>query len=254
VFFGDGILDGGYKELKEIFTILGGPKPTTYQHYLAQPNENIRHIRHYDSNGARLRGFKRYWHKQHSEAPRADEEQKNVATYFRPIKVEGHFNAEIRFENLSAAELGALIFVLNLPANLRHQLGMAKPYGFGRVKISAALELLDLEKRHSAFAAGLWEKDLNEEKSAVDFYEAFTETMLEHLRKKEPSFQGNNLWRHPRLQELAALMHLPKGDSWDDYRRYLVIKDSSSENEYKDRKVLPLASEVFLKGDAEHAG
>lgn len=65
--------DGKRNDKFGVLNILSSPKPTTFQHYLEQIPEEIREasgqgetgfrgIKHYDSAGAKLRGWKFYWH------------------------------------------------------------------------------------------------------------------------------------------------------------------------------------------------
>jgi hypothetical protein len=49
------------------------------------------------------------------------------------------FRTTIRFTNLSASELGALLGLLTLGAGEVHRLGMGKPLGFGSVRLSTDL-------------------------------------------------------------------------------------------------------------------
>lgn len=45
------------------------------------------------------------------------------------------FTFTVHFENLAPVELGALLWSLELEENWLHRLGLAKPLGFGSVKV-----------------------------------------------------------------------------------------------------------------------
>jgi len=70
VFFEDAYIDEKHKyELKDaiIPKILSDPKPTCFQHYLEQSEENLdkhpKNLAHYNTEGAVIRGYKLYWHR-----------------------------------------------------------------------------------------------------------------------------------------------------------------------------------------------
>ncbi|GAB4190622.1 MAG: TIGR03986 family CRISPR-associated RAMP protein [Coleofasciculaceae cyanobacterium] len=143
--------------------ILASPKPTTFQHYLVQP-ENTQavksELKHYGKPVTEtvIRGHKLYWHKGNvsQERIQADatetevEEKRSQYTEIKPIKAGVAFEFKIHFENLSDVELGALLWILaltgddieklkmiNLDAKEKYRLslGMGKPLGMGAVAI-----------------------------------------------------------------------------------------------------------------------
>lgn len=54
------------------------------------------------------------------------------------------FQFEIDVNNLSTIELGALLWLLNLPEPYHHRLGGGKPLGFGSVRLEADFEVADI--------------------------------------------------------------------------------------------------------------
>ncbi len=132
-------------------TILGSPKPTYYPNYLVQKSENgklssEKYKTYMDK--AIVRGWKRYPVRSRDDQPSLKDLQKNqdgnddTAVFFRPLPKGSTFAGKIRFHNLKPEELGALLWVLNWGGNgnCHHQVGMAKPLGFGRVKFSLDME------------------------------------------------------------------------------------------------------------------
>jgi CRISPR-associated protein (TIGR03986 family) len=163
-----------YKTNPIIPHILSGPKPTTFQHYLVQ-DRSLNHdpdkkssLAHYGTSPmeTQIRGHKLYWHKgtnpdiEASEVERTHEKQ---LTRIIPLKPGVQFKFRIYFENLRREELGALLWVLNLPGGpnktYRHKLGMGKPLGMGAVAITPHLFLTDrLARYRTLFSRDGWEE------------------------------------------------------------------------------------------------
>ncbi|MEG4347685.1 TIGR03986 family CRISPR-associated RAMP protein [Microcoleus sp. A003_D6] len=149
--------------------ILASPKPTTFQHYLVQPEDTQAvksKLKHYDKPITKtvIRGHKLYWHKGNVSQERIQaegteseiEEKRSQYTEIKPIKADVSFEFKIQFENLSDVELGALLWILTLAGDdtdklkmisldgkekYRLSLGMGKPLGMGAVTIEYKLIL-----------------------------------------------------------------------------------------------------------------
>ncbi len=224
VFVGDGravARDGVWlREGEETITpqILGSPKPTTYQHYLVQTEATQADSRGYDSTLGQttLRGHKLYWHKGNVDGNAIRETNvekirtaRKQYTHFRPVKDGVSFNFDLRFENLSAVELGALLWVLRLAADDRNRLtlGMGKPLGMGAVAITHTVELSDRAARYrSLFAGDGWaDGERPMEKAAQDTCaNAFERHVLTHSGEAAQTLVGAL-----RIQCLLALLAWP---------------------------------------------
>ena len=116
------------------------PNPTSYQLYLKQ---NSATLNHWDGRCAQIRGYKLYWHNtiDNWQATPAEKELVNVTRKITPLQKNSRFNSKIRFQNLTAIELGALlmIFDLNGATNAAYKLGMGKSLGFGSIKVTPKL-------------------------------------------------------------------------------------------------------------------
>lgn len=141
---------------KGLATPLMQPKPTAVQHYLVQPHDGLDQILDYHSDPASqetvLRGFKHYWHQRgDAQDPSAvarkstepleqvaalPEEKRKFRTVVRPVREGVAFEGRVYFDNLDEVELGALLSALELPGGLCHKIGMARPLGFGSVRIT----------------------------------------------------------------------------------------------------------------------
>ena len=138
------------KEGEESLTpLLSGPKATTFQHYLTQASDKKKELYHFQDQGdTTLRGHKLYWHKDDNlersnyHTPKTPENEKQL-TVMRPVDQGVPFEFDIRFENLAAEELGALLWVLSVVGDGKHclKVGMAKPLGLGSVSLKSQLHL-----------------------------------------------------------------------------------------------------------------
>ena len=134
------------KEGEQITTILGTPKASYYPLYIKQNGEkgkvysdnNGRPVyKTYMDDNAELAGRKRYPVRESAlgDLPAGTDGMK---VSFAPLASGTKFTAKIRYFNLRPAELGALLSALTFHNNATtcyHGLGMAKPYGFGRVSL-----------------------------------------------------------------------------------------------------------------------
>ncbi len=208
------------------------PRSTTFQHYLVQTDSNKKRLHHYDSENTTIRGYKLYWHQEEADWYK-DSFNQNIDTKIKAIKKNVTFNGKLRFENLTKVELGALLFSLNLPVNCCHKLGMGKPLGLGSIRITPRLFISERKKRYQDLFAE-WDKQIKEENDFQPFIDIFEKYIFEKL---EVSDQINSLWDVDRMQELLTLLDFENKPARNDVK-YMDLAD------FKDRKVLPLPSEV----------
>lgn len=250
VFVSDAKLEVGqtnvWFENQEMLTpkILSSPKPTTFQHYLVQTDaENKKNLKHYASETPKdtvIRGHKLYWHK--GEVTRqdieleTDKDRQQLAkqlTGIKPVRAGVKFKFRVHFENLSDAELGALLWVLGLPDGYCQSLGMGKPLGMGAVKIAPTLYLSDRHLRYTGlFENDKWADGVRQETDREQFTRAFETVML---AKMDAADKGSaTAFREvARIQMLLKMLEFPGPDR--DWTRYMTIEP----NEFKERPVLP---------------
>ena len=256
VFFEDAFLskemNGENISMKEVTPqILSGPKPTTFQHYLEQPNgkdtcsEKLNHW----NNVSNIRGNKMYWHKnvqKEKEFEKVNSKNNNekVTTKMTPLKSGTKFNGRIRFENLSEIELGALLFALELPEKHYHKIGMAKPLGLGSIKITPELILTERNGKDNRYEK-LFDND--------NWYLAESNSNTQEFKNKFEAYikekTGNNvdtIWNIPRLRQLKIMLDWKNTEipDWKDKTRYMNI-GNKDENEFNARCVLPQPDEVI---------
>jgi len=276
VFFEDATLLG--ENSNEIFLkttypkILSSPKPTSFQLYLDQNSENNKdkkELKHWDDEDAFIRGFKLYWHRNTPNKPPSSDNQPDyswnmgetpqdktnvLSTMITPIRSGVTFIGNIRFENLTKEELGSLLFVLDLPDNCCHKLGLGKPLGLGSVKIAVDLYLLNRKDRYSRLfkpEEKCWEEAKT--KGDIDYFKnAFEKYILEKIDESQKS-----LWDVPRIKQLRHLLHWDNNniEKWLEKTRYMFIQcdrskydclcsDKDKCNEFRKRDILPKPEDV----------
>lgn len=211
VSFGDFRLEGKARELPPVKTVLGEPKPSFYPGYVEEG-------KHYNEEDFRLRGYKQYWLK---EAERIPAKKENVASTLRPLDRGSVFRGTIRYKNLTADELGLLLWAIRLDEGCFQTLGMGKPYGYGRMQATiSALREVDPEALYTS--AGLCGTPKEGGADAVEQYiRAYDAYAADALRvkkpKKRPSLRSRNeiqdfffLKQTVRLAEEVSYMDLEK--------------------------------------------
>jgi CRISPR-associated protein (TIGR03986 family) len=210
--------------------ILLGPKPTSFQLYLDQIGViNIEKLKHYN-NTVDIRGYKLYWHKKPLNF-RKNSFNPSIDTKIKPINTNAKFKGRIRFENLSNIELGAILFAIDLPEGYAHKIGMAKPLGFGSIRINSKLYVSDRENRYKNLFA---EWDGLEEKvdKIGDLKLEFEKYILEKLKETK-----NSLWETERLKELAKMLDFVNKPN--NNTSYMELK------QFKNRNILPKPKDVI---------
>jgi CRISPR-associated protein (TIGR03986 family) len=157
-------------------------------------------------------------------------------TVITPISARNEFKARIRFENLTDVELGALLFVLSLPKNCAHKLGMGKPLGLGSVTIQ--VENLFISNRVTRYSSleSEWLDSITTDKIVIENYVKIFEKFIKDKLNWNKYCNQASLWDHPRLKELKALL------SFDP----VPISNYPSLDEYQQRHPLKKASDLNI--------
>lgn len=167
------------------------PNPTSFQLYLRQNAKD--ELVHWDTPGARIRGYKMYWHNKDGHrwqvnqaeqallAKRRGESTKEgdkgeLGRVITPLKAGATFEGQIRFRDLTAEELGALLAVYHLADSSQEsiacKIGMGKSIGFGSVAVHAKLLLECEDAYEKLFDADGWNETLRSA-DAAPFLHAF---------------------------------------------------------------------------------
>ncbi len=128
-----------YEQIKN--EILSTPRPTYYPSYIFQSNTNGGKINKYITlmdESSMIRGYKRYpLHNNIKKSFISDDTKTDIQTNFKPLDKNTIFKGKVRFHNLKKMEIGALISALTFHGNenYRHNIGMVKSLGYGRIKL-----------------------------------------------------------------------------------------------------------------------
>ncbi len=267
VFFEDCYLIGDTKyDLTEpkMPKVLSSPKPTTYQHYLEQPDINTTpsHQKKWSGKDVPIRGYKNYWHRHTSSLINdqntwieTGEGSNSNPDKINPLSVNSTFTGRIRFENLTNEELGALLFAIELPDGLCHKLGMGKPLGLGSVLISInKVTIIDRKNRYKKlFKAHSWDMGVKDEPVDRDsFKNSFAQFLFSQL--KEVKYDNTKgfmcIWEIDRLMKLKEILTLKHNMNstlvkWENRTRYMENgMGNTGINEFKARPILPKPDEV----------
>lgn len=186
VFFEDAVAEDKVGRLESKKVVLGEPNPTSYQLYLQQKSNTP--LVHWDMEGAKLKGYKMYWHQQGdwNKVESAPQAQDKVSTDIKPIPKGTKFKGKIRFKNLSKAELGAILMVFDMDGTnkkIAYKLGQGKSLGLGSVSINAKLMLDKKENYTGLFGNDGWLNASSEEKFTEyigEFKSALADNQLEN--------------------------------------------------------------------------
>lgn len=230
--FSHAFAQGSPKEMPLVKGVLGSPRASYYPNYIRQDGAKVLKYHTFQDKQARLSGRKFYpVHSGGAKELAQGNGNEKIMTSFRPLASGTKFRGKVRYHNLKPQELGLLLSALSFHGQkaCRHALGMAKGYGFGRVKLS--IEELPNEQLTASLRA----------------FEALI--MESHL---SASFTNT-----PQFKELIAL-HLPAGSDVElgymDLEAYgkeklAKIALSSIQTRIPDRKcvVQPLVSSADLE-------
>ena len=145
VSFTDAVLIGEVKKADEIKVIQGEPKPTSYLDYLKQKDGTTT----YNKDDFELRGMKQYWLHKDIYKYKYTRNNDNVFTCIRPLGTGSKFKGVVRFQNLTKAELGLLLWSIRLEENSLMNIGKGKAFGFGVIHVSdVRIDVFDTSKAY----------------------------------------------------------------------------------------------------------
>lgn len=121
--------------------VFGTPNPSYYPNYLEQ-RPNGPYITLMDKE-AKIRGYKRYPLHKDVESLSVVNDNENIKFEFKPLSANSVFKGKIIFHNLKKVEIGALLSAITFHSKsdkFMHNIGFAKPYGYGKIDIKLALQ------------------------------------------------------------------------------------------------------------------
>ena len=177
--------------------------------YIEQTGSNGRTGQYQTYNNGRLAGWKRY-HVRNGVWQKSLGNEKLDST-LTPVRSGATFTGDIVFHNLRPIELGALLSALTFhgkPDLYYHQLGQAKPYGYGRCRYSMTLEGEGLEE--------------------MNYY-------MGHFEHELSDNLGTSWHQSPQIQELFALAGSAVSNETEEYK-YMRLSTDPRVNEFQDAK------------------
>jgi len=139
-----------------------------------------------------------------------------------PLKEGTKFNGKIYFTNLDEEDIGLLAWALRLNDDCFQNIGLAKPYGFGRVKVEdIELKIENLDTKYNSFSFDYFEtQDVNK---FIDIYKKnFASSYL----------SGGSLEEQKPVKELMKIKSKLVEESEANNYNYMKL------NEFKDKRVL----------------
>ena len=248
------------KELVVMSLILGGPHPTCVQHYVDQwvdeGNVPSRYKKKNDADqleayqkGNALRGRKFYWHRK-TQLQNTNTENKDVVTNFIPVDKGAEGTFRITLNSVNEFELGAILELLNLPDNSACKMGMAKPYGYGSVKIT--VQKFDLQKdssRYNSISQRLSNTDNSiSEKDRENLIDNFEKYVCESIYPGE----GYSYEEIQSIADLREMMLIQDGScnrlensDWAQRTAYMASPtDKNAQPSFRHKKILPYPDHV----------
>ena len=241
VYFEDATpVDGKVSELPTATAhLLMQPNPTSYQLYLKQGGKELKH---WDSDGVQVRGYKLYWHKPADDWHISPNEDKRLAKDMTPLAEGSKFTAKIRFKNLSAVELGALMMVFDLDGlkNAAYKIGMGKPFGFGSVRITPTLFVEGNDAYTELFDGDAWKNPCRQE---------LPDAYLAAFRKYLAERKTDKAWQKI-MDELKMILDWTPAErkGWSDWVQSMngnVAKKGDVDKRFIQRAPLPTIKSIF---------
>lgn len=222
------------------------PNPTSFQLYLTQ---NARPpLNNWDTNGTKIRGYKMYWHCETDDWRATDAEKepdvrktpdKRMTKDLTPLKAGAKFTAKIRFQNLSAVELGALMMIFDLDGhgeNAAYKIGKGKPLGFGSVRIKPTLFVERGDAYAELFDGSGWANPYRAESPT-----AYLDAFKKHLGSQTAA------WKKV-MEELNAILNWEKKPAPDKVKAMRSVYDGKTmlvDERFRQREILPTILEVL---------
>lgn len=221
-------IDGPYE------IVLEQPKASCFPNYLEQPNGiDKTKLISYNDEDFKIRGIKNYWLKEKVNPEKA---KSNVSVIINPLKEGASFEGKVHFSNLSEDELGLLLWSIKLNEGCQQNIGLAKPYGFGRISIrNLKLYIEDLDRKYSSFTN--------------DFYVEYKAE--EYINKYKSFMQENdiNIDNKYSIKEFMLIKSQVVDGNLEKYK-YMVFNHPEYKNEFAHRAVLPSIEKILTGRDS----
>ncbi|NOU45545.1 MAG: TIGR03986 family CRISPR-associated RAMP protein [Bacteroidales bacterium] len=196
---------------EEVSVALGSPKASYYPVYVEQINGRDGTVASYTTYFDKVNISGRKFYPVRSKVWNEQAERDDLNSKFIPLGSDSIFKSKITFHNLRKAEIGGLLSALTFhnSTGYFHLIGLAKPYGFGKVQIKVSLS-----------------ENLNT--NINDYLCSFEEMMVESPH----TFDGSLGWHTSEQIKQFFTLSFDFNSAGDDLLRYMAYENSSGINEF----------------------
>jgi len=234
--------NGQVLEMREL--ILVTPKPTSCLDYIENTDGSDNVVTYNDE--FRLRGIKQYWLKEEAEDA-VEIKNENVGSKLKPLCAGTVFHGKIRFHNLTKDELGLLFWSLELNKESEQNIGKAKAYGYGRVKISIDnVEIFKTEEAYDLDKFSLRPFYSIEQREKEDYIDCFKAEIRKWLGKEPEEHESirsfllmKDSTRIPDKSKTKYMSIERKNNDGEEVREY--------QNRVREKYPLPKIDKVIKK-------
>lgn len=136
VYFEDAVVKDDARSTDEVTCISPAtPKASSYMDYLEQKDKGNYINYNYNGGDKFIRGIKQYWMRNGIDKKGIEKCKitRDFSQTLKPIEEGRTFKGKIKFKNLNKDELGLLLWCIKLEEGCDMNIGMGKPYGYGRI-------------------------------------------------------------------------------------------------------------------------
>lgn len=213
-------------EFGNVRSILPGePKATCYPEYLVQDKADQGILDSY-ADDFKIRGMKQYWiiDKIRQYQNLSGKQNSKVLVNIKPI-IKGSFSGKIYFENLTKDELGLLTYAICLTDQAWQNMGMAKAYGYGRIRFcNVEVKVYNFDVMYSNFALPKQWSQPMDTKELINFYKEYVRSSM-----------GIDLDREDSIRDFLFMKE-----------HVMAQKETAYQNleEFKKKRILPTVREI----------
>jgi len=273
VFFSHAFAITNAEELPIKSMVLASPKASYFPFYLKDKKTYM--------DDAELKGFKKYPLHTYTKESHLNEESQEIETKIKPLNDGVIFKGKVRYHNLRKVELGALLSAITFHGHndlLDHNLGSAKPLGYGRIKIKLSNNGINTNKYLSVFEKQMQkhsEKYLRQDwlnlkalkelyamsiDPVKDFLLKYPEIELPDVRSRDANEFANYVKNNTYLEDYSefyqnkVLRFISVSEKYEkEKQKKEEAEQLQKKNESLLKEYLKKASDVFDKNDFETA-
>ena len=174
----------------------------------------------------KIRGMKQYWiiDKIRQYQNLSGKQNSKVLVNIKPI-IKGSFSGKIYFENLTKDELGLLTYAICLTDQAWQNMGMAKAYGYGRIRFcNVEVKVYNFDVMYSNFALPKQWSQPMDTKELINFYKEYVRSSM-----------GIDLDREDSIRDFLFMKE-----------HVMAQKETAYQNleEFKKKRILPTVREI----------